>query len=76
MKPKLFDRIKAMSLDEMVAFFVKIESGGLITAADRAICGKCYREHNNSCPMVGDKCLYDMSDEDTIKLWLTGEYYV
>lgn len=69
----LYDHIKAMTLEEMVTFFEEIESASVITAADRYICNKCHKEHNNHCPMVDDKCLYDLSDKETIKMWLLGE---
>lgn len=80
-KPKaeiitLYDRIKAMSLEEMASFFVYLESNGIITTADRFICRKCKKEHGERC-LIGDddKCLYDMSNKDTIKLWLQGDGY-
>ena len=72
----LYDRIKAMPLDEMVSFFVYLESRGIITTADRYICQKCRSEHGGHCSIHDDdKCLYDASNKDTIKLWLEGAAY-
>lgn len=72
----LYDRIKAMPLDEMASFFVYLEQNHIITVADRYICRKCKLEHGNHCPIGDDdKCLYDLSDKETIKLWLKKGAY-
>ena len=69
----LYERIKAMSLDEMAAFLAKIYHDDIIATADRYICRKCKSEHGGHCPIGDDdKCLYDNSDKETIKLWLEG----
>lgn len=73
MKETVFDRIKAMSLDEMAAFFAELYHDDIIATADRYICRKCKSEHGGHCPVGDDdKCLYDNSDKETIKLWLEG----
>lgn len=70
----LYDRIKAMTLDEMASFFVYLARNQIITTADRYICRKCKSEHGGRCPIGDDeKCLYDMSNKETIKYWLEGE---
>ena len=71
----LYDRIKAMTLDEMASFFVYLEQNQIITTADRYICQKCKSEHGGYCPMGDEKCLYDMSNKETIKYWLEGSAY-
>ena len=69
----LFEKIKAMSLDEMATFLAKTYKDDIIATADRYICRKCKVEHGGHCPIRDDdKCLYDCSDEATIKLWLEG----
>lgn len=71
-----YDRIKAMTIEEMTSFFAKIDkvSGGVIRIADHYICQKCKNEHNGKCPMGDDeKCLYDNDNTSTIKYWLEGE---
>lgn len=68
-----YNRIKAMSVDEMASFFTYLESRGIITTADRYICRQCKSEHGRHCPIGDDeKCLYDLSTKDTIKMWLNG----
>lgn len=68
-----YDRIKNMSLDEMIKFFTELVHTDIITTADRYICKKCKAEHNGECPIGDDdNCLYDASDYVTVKLWLTG----
>ena len=72
----LYDRIKAMTLDEMVSFLAYLYKKDIIAEADRYICRKCKEEHGGHCPIGDDDtCLYDMSDKDTIKLWLEGDGY-
>lgn len=73
-KPKtLYDRIKSMTLDEMASFFADVYKDDIIATADRYICRKCKAEHGGHCPIGDDdKCLYDNSDKETIKLWLEG----
>jgi hypothetical protein len=80
-KPKeetitLYDRIKAMPLEEMASFFAYLNQRNILETADRYICGKCKADHGGHCPIGDDDdCLYDLSDKDTIKLWLEGEGY-
>jgi hypothetical protein len=65
------ERIKNMTLDEMAAFFAKMSAKGFIETADKVICRKCKADHGGHCPIEGDEgCLYEMSDKDTLKLWL------
>ena len=72
----LYDRIKAMPLDEMASFFAYLYSSDIIAEADRYICRKCKEEHGWHCPIGDDdKCLYELSDKETIKLWLQGGAY-
>ena len=71
----LYDRIKAMPIDEMASFFVYLEQNQIITTADRYICQKCKSEHGGHCPIGDEKCLYDMSNKETIKYWLEGSAY-
>ena len=67
----IYENIKNMTLDEMVSFFADVNKRGIIESADRAICRKCKAEHGNHCPIRDDEgCLYDLTDEATIKLWL------
>lgn len=69
----IYDRIKAMTIDEMVDFFAHLEKDGIITTADRYICRKCKAEHEGHCPINdNDNCLYDLSNKETIRLWLEG----
>ena len=71
-----FDRIKAMSLDEMASFFADLYKNDIIATADKYICRKCKAEHGGHCPIGDDdKCLYDLSDKETISLWLKGSAY-
>ena len=71
-----YDQIKAMTLDEMASFFAYLYKKDIIATADRYICQKCKAEHGGHCPISDDeKCLYDLSDKATIKLWLEGEAY-
>jgi hypothetical protein len=70
----VYERIKAMSIDEMAAFIVGLDKGGVLATADRYICRKCKAEHGGRCEMCeDDKCLYDMGDKETIKMWLEGD---
>ena len=72
----LYERIKAMPFEEMVSFFVYLNERSIIERADSVICRRCKSEHRNYCPIGDDdKCLYDMNDKDTIKLWLGGKAY-
>ena len=72
----LYDRIKAMPFDEFVSFFVYLNQRSIIETADRQICRKCKKEHGGHCPVGDDdKCLYELSDKETIKLWLKGKAY-
>jgi hypothetical protein len=74
MNNTIYNRIKNMSLDEMIKFFTELEHTGIITTADRCICKKCKAEHNGKCPIGDDdSCLYEASSYLTIKLWLTSE---
>ena len=71
-----YDRIKAMTLDEMASFFAYISNrgGGFISIADHYICQKCKKEHDGKCPISDDeKCLYDNDNVSTLKYWLEGE---
>ena len=69
----LYDRITAMPFDELVSFFTYLESEGIITVADRSICRKCKKEQGGYCPIgADDRCLYDLSDKETISFWLKG----
>ena len=71
-----YERIKDMSLDEMVSLFVDLDKKNIIVTADRYICNKCKKEHGGRCPVADDDiCLYDESAKDTIKHWLEGEAY-
>lgn len=71
-----YDRIKAMPIDEMASFLVYLNSRGVIATADRYICQKCKAEHNGHCSIGDDdKCLYDMGDKETFKLWLESDAY-
>ena len=67
----LYEKIKAMSLEEMVSFLADLERKTIIATADKYICQKCKSEHGGRCPIGDDdECLYDMGNEETIKLWL------
>ncbi len=70
-----FDRIKAMSVDELASFIAEnSENGGFIMMADRYICRKCKRENGGRCPTPDDSdCMYSEDDTATIKRWLEGE---
>ena len=69
----LFERIKAMSLDEMATFLANIYHDDIIVTADKYICRKCKLEHGGHCPVGdNDECLYENNDKETIKLWLEG----
>ena len=71
-----YDRIKAMTIDEMASFFANVSKKGigLIEMADRYICQKCKKEHGGHCPVSDDeKCLYSHDNATTIKYWLEGE---
>ena len=69
-----YDRIKNMTLVEMIDFFRELAKTDIITMADHYICQKCKAEHNGECPIGDDdQCLYDASDYVTIKMWLTGD---
>ena len=69
----LFDKIKEMSLDELATFLAYNYKHDMIAMADRYICRKCKAKHGG-CPITDDEpCLYDLSDQETIKLWLEGE---
>ena len=67
----LYNRIKAMSLDEMASFFAYLYKKNILSEADRYICRKCRAENGGSCAY--NECRYDLSVEDTIKLWLEGD---
>lgn len=69
----VYERIKAMSLDEMVSFFVYLAEKQIIETADNYICRKCRAEHGGDCPCNDENCLYDLSPEATIRLWLEKE---
>ena len=69
----LYDRIKAMSLDEMVSFFGYLNSKSVLEIADGCICRRCKADHGGHCPVGDDdKCLFEMSDKETIRKWLEG----
>lgn len=71
-----FDRIKAMTIDDMASFFAHISErgGGFISVADHYICQKCKKEHGGKCPMSDDEgCLYENDNINTLKYWLEGE---
>lgn len=71
-----YERIKAMPIDEMASFLTYLKTRGVLETADRYICQKCKEEHGGRCSIGDDdKCLYDMGDKDTIKLWLEGDAY-
>lgn len=70
------ERIKAMPIDEMASFLTYLNSRGVIATADRYICNKCKAEHGGHCSIGDDdKCLYDMGDKETFKLWLESDGY-
>lgn len=41
----LYERIKAMTMDDMVSFFVSLDRNGIVITADRYVCRKCKQEH-------------------------------
>lgn len=73
--PTWYERIQAMPIDEMASFLTYLNTRGVLETADRVICRKCKAEHGNHCPMDDDNCLYDLSDKETIKLWLESDAY-
>lgn len=69
----LYDRIKSMTLDEMVSFFGYLNSKSILEIADGCICRRCKADHGGHCPVGDDdKCLFEMSDKETIRKWLEG----
>ena len=69
-----YERIKAMSLDEMAQFFGALVNKNIIETADSYICNRCRKNHGGHCPIKDDdKCIYDMDDVSTMKLWLGGD---
>ena len=71
-----YERIKAMPIDEMASFLTYLKTRGVLETADRYICKKCKDEHGGRCSIGDDdKCLYDMGDKETIKMWLEGDGY-
>ena len=71
-----YEWIKDMPLEEMASFFVYLNNRNIMATADRYICRKCKKDHGGHCPIRDDdKCLHDLSDKETIKLWLEGEAY-
>ncbi len=78
MKATNFDRIKAMSVDELASFLAeKAVNGDFIVMADGYICSKCKRENGGHCPTPDDSdCMYNEDDTATIKRWLEGEVEV
>lgn len=71
-----YEQIKAMSIDEMASFLTYLNTRGVLETADRYICRKCKEEHGGHCTIGDDdKCLYDLDDKATIKMWLSGDAY-
>ena len=76
MKATNFDRLKAMSVDELASFLAEhaTENGAFIQMADSYICRKCKRDNGGHCPTPDDSdCMYMEDDTATIKRWLEGE---
>ena len=72
----LYDYIKSMTMNEMVSFFISLNSKSILEIADSSICRKCKADHGGNCPVSDDeKCLFEMSDRETIKKWLEGGAY-
>lgn len=71
-----FDRLKAMSVDELASFLANnaVEGGQFIQMADSYICRKCKKRNGGQCPVPDDVgCLFLEDDTATIKRWLEGE---
>ena len=71
-----FDRLKAMSIDELASFLAKnaTEGGAFIQMADSYICRNCKKRNGGHCPVPDDVgCLFLEDDTVTIKRWLEGE---
>lgn len=71
-----YDRITAMPIDELASFLVYLSHRGVIATADKYICRKCKAENGGHCNISDDdKCPYDVSDKETVKLWLEIDGY-
>ena len=70
-----YERIKAMSFDEMVSFLAYLNARGVLDTADMHICTKCKAENGGHCTIDDDKCRYDADEKGTIKLWLECDAY-
>lgn len=74
-----FDRLKAMSVDELASFLANnaVEGGAFIQMADSYLCRNCKKRNGGRCPVPDDSnCLFLEDDTTTIKSWLEGEVEV
>lgn len=67
-----YDRIVNMPFDKMVEFMNALSVRSVIGYADHFICQKCLKENNGKCPST-EKCKYELSNIETIKMWLNME---
>lgn len=69
---RLFDQIKEMSVTELAEFLASDEP--IIRKAERYLCAKCKKQHNNECPCDDGECLLGKwSDADCIRDFLLQE---
>lgn len=67
-----YDRIVNMPFDKMVEFMNALSVRTVIGYADHVICQKCLKENDGKCPSA-EKCKYELSNIETIKMWLNME---